>query len=54
LSERGRLSREGVTAMSPVELEELVGFAIRAAAITCGRRGADLPRRADLGLQPLA
>jgi fructokinase len=54
LSEHGRLSREGVTAMSPAELEELVGFAIRAAAITCGRRGADLPRRADLGLQPLA
>lgn len=54
LSEHGRLSRDGVMAMSPGELEELVGFAIRAAAITCGRRGADLPRRADLGLQPLA
>jgi fructokinase len=27
---------------------EVLGFAARAAAITCGRRGADLPRRADL------
>ena len=26
----------------------LLGFAARAAAITCSRRGADLPRRSEL------
>ena len=31
-------------------LEAFLGTAARAAAITCSRRGADLPRRADLGL----
>jgi fructokinase len=29
-------------------LAEALGFAARAAAITCSRRGADLPRRAEL------
>lgn len=29
-------------------LERALGFACRAAAVTCGRRGADLPRRTDL------
>ena len=36
------------------ELEGLLGFAVGAAAVTCTRQGADLPRRADLGLSPLA
>ena len=36
------LDREGI--------EALLGTAARAAAITCSRRGADLPRRSDLGL----
>jgi fructokinase len=28
---------------------DVLQFAARAAAITCSRRGADLPRRAELG-----
>ncbi len=33
------------------DLEDLMGFAVNAAAITCSRRGADLPSRADLVAQ---
>ncbi|WP_062227269.1 carbohydrate kinase family protein [Aureimonas frigidaquae] len=54
LKEDGNLSRAAVDAMSVGDVEAVIGFAIRAAAITCSRRGADLPRRADLGLGPLA
>lgn len=54
LRERGLLSADAVAALGQADLEELLAFAVRAAAITCSRRGADLPRRADLGLAPLA
>ena len=54
LKERGALSREALVAAGQAEIEALLGFAVRAAAVTCSRRGADLPRRADLGLPPLA
>lgn len=53
LAERASLSRETVAAASPQEMAELIDFAISAAAHTCSRRGADLPRRSDLGLAPL-
>jgi fructokinase len=48
LSEQQRLSPEGIDALSLVEVERALRFATRAAAITCSRRGADLPRRAEV------
>lgn len=50
LKEDGALTRPALEAAARPMLEALLGFAIRAAAITCSRRGADLPTRADLGL----
>lgn len=49
LAEAGRLTPAAVAALDAAALREALGFAMRAAAITCGRRGADLPRRAELG-----
>ena len=54
LKESGRLSRSALRAAGAEEIEDLLTFAVGAAAITCSRRGADLPRRIDLGLPPLA
>ena len=34
--------------LAGVALREVMDFAVRAAAITCSRRGADLPRRHEL------
>ncbi len=48
LAEHGRLSPEGVRGWDDQALRAALNFAGRAAAITCGRRGADLPRRAEL------
>jgi fructokinase len=48
LAERGRLSAAGLGALDTPALHELLGFAARAAALTCSRRGADMPRRAEL------
>jgi fructokinase len=48
LAERDRLSIEGVTRLDSTALQDLLGFATRAAAITCSRRGADLPRRGEV------
>ena len=48
LAERGRLSREGLAMLDHAALAPLLHFAARAAAITCARRGADLPRRHEL------
>lgn len=53
LAETGCLSADAAADLPPADLEALLRFAVRAAAITCSRRGADLPRRADLGLPPL-
>lgn len=53
LKEEAALSRAALKAFDASRLQALLGFAVRAAAVTCARRGADLPRRADLGLPPL-
>lgn len=48
LAEHDRVSPDGVTRWSEAALHEALAFAARAAAITCSRRGADLPRRVEL------
>lgn len=49
LAEREALSPDALPQLPREFWAEVLGFAARAAAITCGRRGADLPRRAELG-----
>ncbi len=49
LAERGLLAPKALRTLGETALHEVVDFAARAAAITCSRRGADLPRRAELG-----
>lgn len=48
LAETGRLDPAALGSMDEAALAGLLHFAARAAAITCSRRGADLPRRAEL------
>jgi fructokinase len=48
LAETGALSPEAIGALAEPELSQLLAFATRAAAITCSRRGANPPRRAEL------
>lgn len=48
LAERGLLQRERLARITPDELAPALGFAARAAALTCSRRGADLPRRDEM------
>ena len=48
LAEADRLSPAAIAALTAAEQCEALGFASRAAAITCSRRGADLPRRAEI------
>lgn len=48
LAEQQRLSIDGVATIDAAALQALLDFATRAAAITCSRRGADLPRRMEL------
>jgi fructokinase len=48
LAEQQRLSIDGVSTLDGTALQALLDFATRAAAITCSRRGADLPRRSEL------
>jgi fructokinase len=48
LAERDALNPAALKVLPSVFWAEVLGFAARAAAITCGRRGADLPRRAEL------
>ncbi|WP_108662967.1 carbohydrate kinase family protein [Acuticoccus kandeliae] len=50
LSDDGRINRTALGAISAEAAGRAMAFASRAAAITCSRRGADLPRRADLGV----
>ena len=40
--------KQVVAALEPGELERVLNFAATAAAITCSRRGADMPRRNEL------
>lgn len=47
-AEMGGATRNDVAARRNDDHQRAVDFAIRAAAITCSRRGADLPRRAEL------
>ena len=51
LDELGALSPDGVRGMAAGTLLDAMRFASQAAAITCSRRGADLPRRAELGIR---
>jgi fructokinase len=48
LAEKGRLSASDIEGLPKDALLELLGFAARAASITCSRRGADMPRRAEI------
>jgi fructokinase len=47
-AEQQQLSADALRSLSVDALQAALGFAARAAALTCGRRGADLPRRAEL------
>lgn len=51
LVENGACRSDALPLLSREELEEALAFAARAAAITCSRRGADPPRRTELGLE---
>jgi fructokinase len=48
LAEHDALSQARLRSLNAAELEAALSFAVRAAAITCSRRGADLPRRNEL------
>ena len=48
LAETGRLDAAALADLDPQALARLIDFAARAAAITCSRRGADMPRRGEL------
>lgn len=48
LDERGCASPAGLAALDAPEAAACLDFAVRAAAITCTRRGADLPRRGEV------
>ena len=48
LAHRGMLDRSALARLDRTIVADTVGYAIAAASITCGRRGADLPRRAEV------
>ena len=48
LAEHGALSADALGALTATQLQHALAFAARAAAITCSRRGADMPRRNEL------
>jgi fructokinase len=50
-AELGVLSPAGIRGLGADTLLDAMRFAAQAAAITCSRRGADLPRRAELGVR---
>ena len=49
LAEHAALNAKALGALTQAELRDALGFAAKAAAITCSRRGADMPRRNELG-----
>ena len=48
LDELGKATKPGIAEVTLDECRKIVDFAVAAAAMTCTRRGADLPRRLDL------
>jgi fructokinase len=48
LDEQQALSTAGLEGLDAARLSAMLRFAARAAAITCSRRGADMPRRGEL------
>lgn len=48
-AEHGQLTGPGLAQLDESSLRDALSFAGQAAAITCSRRGADLPRREDMG-----
>lgn len=48
LDEHDAMTPEALSNLDATSLDALLRFAARAAAITCSRRGADMPRRNDL------
>ncbi len=48
-AEQDVLSGAALGRLAPAQLQAMLEFAGRAAAITCSRRGADMPRRTELG-----
>jgi fructokinase len=53
LAERRLLSQGALKSLRDADLAACLHFAAQAAAITCSRRGADLPRRSELPSAPL-
>lgn len=47
-AEQERLQPQALGTLTSPELRDALAFAVNASAITCSRRGADLPRRAEL------
>jgi fructokinase len=54
LRRAGLLSRDGLAAAARETLRPILARAANAASIACGRKGADLPRAADLDYSPAA
>jgi fructokinase len=48
VAEAGLADHAALRALDAARLGALMGFCAAAAAVTCGRRGADLPRRPEL------
>ena len=48
LAERGVWTGQALRDMAAAPMQEVLQFAARAAAVTCSRRGADMPRREEL------
>jgi fructokinase len=48
LTEHALDSVEGLQQLSREQIDSMLGFAIRAAAMTCGKTGPDLPYRDQL------
>jgi fructokinase len=49
LAEHDSVAPQALGSLSTSQLSQALSFAAQAAAITCSRRGADMPRRSELG-----